>query len=93
MTQHHPENPAARADEAVVLGPGEGPALWFLANRMVLKALPEHTGGGFSMYESQLPPGFSPPLHVHRREATAFRRRTPRRSPGCAPPLQDSASS
>ena len=63
----HPQ----RADP-VVFGPGEGPALWFLRNRMTLKALPEQTGGGFSMYESVLPPGFSPPLHIHRREAEGF---------------------
>lgn len=69
MNDHPASTPPA---EAVVLGPGEGPALWFLNNRMVLKALPEQTGGGFSMYESEQPPGSSPPMHIHRREAEAF---------------------
>ncbi len=59
------------ADDAVILEPGAGPALWFLRNRLTVKATAEQTGG-FSLFEYELPPGSSPPLHVHRREEEAF---------------------
>jgi len=55
-----------------VLGPGEGPAIWFLSNRMTIKATAESTGGAYGLVESLVAPGFSPPLHVHHREDEAF---------------------
>jgi len=64
--------PTKTADQACFLGPGEGEALWFLRNRMTVKATAETTGGAFGLLESWIPPGFSPPLHVHRREDEAF---------------------
>jgi mannose-6-phosphate isomerase-like protein (cupin superfamily) len=60
------------ADDARFLGPGEGEAIWFLRNRMTVKATAENTGGGFGLLESLIAPGFSPPLHVHRREDESF---------------------
>jgi quercetin dioxygenase-like cupin family protein len=42
--------------------------VWFLATRMSLLASAETTGGAFGLIEGVLPPGFSPPLHVHSRE-------------------------
>jgi mannose-6-phosphate isomerase-like protein (cupin superfamily) len=62
-------NPAERAR---FLNPGEGEAIWFLRNRMTVKATAEDTAGGFGLLESLLAPGFSPPLHVHRREDESF---------------------
>ncbi|TIQ42416.1 MAG: cupin domain-containing protein [Mesorhizobium sp.] len=60
------------ADAACFLGPGEGDAIWFLRNRMTVKATAENTGGGFGLLESLIAPGFSPPLHVHHREDESF---------------------
>ena len=56
----------------VALGPGEGSALWFLQNRMVLKATAESTGGAFALVESLIAPGAAPPMHVHYAEDEAF---------------------
>jgi len=36
------------------------------------KALAAETGGALALWESLLPRGFSPPLHVHSREDEAF---------------------
>jgi len=60
------------ADRACFLGPGEGRPIWFLANRMTLKATAASTRGAYGLLESSLAPGFSPPLHVHHREDEAF---------------------
>ena len=60
------------AGRARFLEPAEGPAIWFLRNRMTVKATAESTGGAFGLLESWIAPGFSPPLHVHHREDEAF---------------------
>jgi mannose-6-phosphate isomerase-like protein (cupin superfamily) len=52
--------------------PGEGQAIWFLRNRMNVKATAKTTGGAFGLLESLIAPGFSPPLHVHHREDESF---------------------
>lgn len=63
---------ASGADKAFFLKPGEGPAIWFLRNRMTVKATAQSTGGAYGLVESWIAPGFSPPLHVHHREDEAF---------------------
>jgi len=63
---------AAKVDNASFLAPGEGQALWFLTNRMTVKATAASTGGGFGLLESVIVPGFSPPLHVHHNEDESF---------------------
>jgi mannose-6-phosphate isomerase-like protein (cupin superfamily) len=60
------------ADRARFLAQSEGPAIWFLRNRMTIKATAASTGGAYGLVESWIPPGFSPPLHVHHREDEAF---------------------
>lgn len=55
-----------------VLGPHEGQPIWFLANRMTVKATAASTNGAYGLLESLIAPGFSPPLHVHHREDEAF---------------------
>ena len=60
------------AADARFLAPGEGPAVWFLNNRMTVKATAGSTGGAFGLVESWIPPGFSPPLHIHHREDESF---------------------
>jgi quercetin dioxygenase-like cupin family protein len=51
---------------------GEGEATWFLNSRMVVRARADATGGAYGLVESWIPAGFSPPLHVHRREDESF---------------------
>jgi quercetin dioxygenase-like cupin family protein len=60
------------AGGAVVVGPGEGTATWFLGNLMVVKATARSTGGAYGLVESWIPAGASPPLHVHHREDETF---------------------
>jgi mannose-6-phosphate isomerase-like protein (cupin superfamily) len=60
------------AARALVLEPGEGQAMWFVNSRMTLKATAESTGGAYGLLESVIPPGFSPPLHVHHREEESY---------------------
>jgi mannose-6-phosphate isomerase-like protein (cupin superfamily) len=55
-----------------VVGPGEGESTWFLRNRMEIKATADMTGGAYGLLDSVVPPGQSPPLHVHEREDEAF---------------------
>src|SRR4030088_2598646 len=43
-------------------------AVWFLATRMTVLATAETTDGALGLIEAVVPPGFSPPLHVHSRE-------------------------
>jgi mannose-6-phosphate isomerase-like protein (cupin superfamily) len=64
--------PDAAAEHAFCLEPGQGQAIWFLQNRMTIKATAETTGGAYGLVESWIAPGFSPPLHVHHREDEAF---------------------
>jgi mannose-6-phosphate isomerase-like protein (cupin superfamily) len=60
------------ADHAQFVEPGDGQAIWFLSNRMTIKATAESTAGAFGLVESCIAPGFSPPLHVHHREDESF---------------------
>jgi mannose-6-phosphate isomerase-like protein (cupin superfamily) len=69
MTTPSPSGPATTAQ---FRKPGEGEAIWFLANRMTVKATAETTGGAFGLLETLLAPGFSPPLHVHHAEDESF---------------------
>jgi mannose-6-phosphate isomerase-like protein (cupin superfamily) len=63
---------APTADDARFLAAGEGQPLWFLRNRMTVKATAADTGGAFGLVESFIAPGFSPPMHIHRREDESF---------------------
>jgi mannose-6-phosphate isomerase-like protein (cupin superfamily) len=63
---------ATTTPDAYFLHREEGQAIWFLANRMTVKATAESTGGAYGLVESLIAPGFSPPLHVHHREDEAF---------------------
>jgi mannose-6-phosphate isomerase-like protein (cupin superfamily) len=62
----------ATAADALFLEPGAGEAVWFLRNRMTVKATTRGTGGAFGLLESLLAPGFSPPLHIHHAEDESF---------------------
>jgi mannose-6-phosphate isomerase-like protein (cupin superfamily) len=57
---------------AVLVEPGDGEAIWFLNSHMTVKATAETTGGAYGLIESLIPPGFSPPMHVHHREDESY---------------------
>jgi mannose-6-phosphate isomerase-like protein (cupin superfamily) len=56
----------------MALGAGEGHTIWFLRNRMTIKATAQSTAGAYGLIESWVAAGFSPPLHVHHREDESF---------------------
>jgi mannose-6-phosphate isomerase-like protein (cupin superfamily) len=67
------ERGAARTmSRATALGPDGGTPFWFLNNLARMKATAATTGGAYGLFESIVPSGFSPPLHVHHREDEAF---------------------
>lgn len=55
-----------------VLRDGEGEALWFLGNLVTVKAAGTSTNGRLTVVEFLNPPGFAPPLHLHRHEDELF---------------------
>ncbi len=59
-------------DETIVLLPGEGRSIDLGGFAMCVKAARSETGGLFTMLESDEPPGFGPPLHIHHDAAEAF---------------------
>ncbi|HET7550679.1 MAG TPA: quercetin 2,3-dioxygenase [Gemmatimonadaceae bacterium] len=63
---------AGTSTRAVVMGAGQGKAIWFLGNLMVLKATAASTNGAYGLLESWVRAGASPPLHVHHREDETF---------------------
>ncbi len=62
----------AVASEAFVLAPGDGRSIDLGAFGMTVKASRDETDGVFSLLEAEEPPGFGPPLHIHRDAAEAF---------------------
>ena len=60
------------ATTPIVLGPGEGEALWFLGTLVVIKATHDATGGRVAVLENLAPRGAGSPLHVHHREDEWF---------------------
>lgn len=60
------------AGKGFVLRPSEGRRIDLGAFSMSVKATADETGGAFSLLEADEPPGFGPPLHIHRDAAEAF---------------------
>lgn len=58
--------------QPLALSATEGHAVWFNGNRMTIKATAADTGGTYGLVEGLVPPGGSPPTHVHSREEEAF---------------------
>ena len=52
----------------VYMPPGEGRSLWVLGELVVYKTTSEQTGGAYSLFEVETPPGSGPPPHVQHRE-------------------------
>jgi mannose-6-phosphate isomerase-like protein (cupin superfamily) len=63
---------AAPVNRLAARASSDGAEFWFLNNRTAIKATGQMTGGAYGLVESWIPPGFSPPLHVHHREDEAF---------------------
>jgi quercetin dioxygenase-like cupin family protein len=57
---------------AFVVGPGEGRVIDLTEFEMTVKAESDETGGTVSVLEADEPPGFGPPIHLHRDAAEAF---------------------
>ena len=62
----------AHVDGPFILRPGEGQAIDLGTFEMVVKTDGERTGGAYTLLEATEPPGFGPPLHIHRDAAEAF---------------------
>jgi quercetin dioxygenase-like cupin family protein len=58
--------------EGFVLRPGQGRSLDLGTFAMSVKATVEQTRGHFSLLEATEPPGFGPPLHIHRDASESF---------------------
>jgi len=57
---------------AFALMPGQGRLIDLSEFEMVVKADAASTGGVVSVLEATEPPGFGPPIHVHRDAAEVF---------------------
>jgi mannose-6-phosphate isomerase-like protein (cupin superfamily) len=55
-----------------VVGPQEGEARWWFGQLAIIKATAESTGGGHTVVEIVVGPGYSTPLHVHHNEDEGF---------------------
>ena len=58
--------------EPIILRPGEGRSIDLGNFAMSVKASGEETDGAFTLLEASEPPGFGPPMHIHRDAAEAF---------------------
>ena len=56
----------------IILRPGEGRSIDLGNFAMSVKASAEGTDGAFTLLEASEPPGFGPPMHIHRDAAEAF---------------------
>ncbi len=60
------------ATDAFVLQPGEGRPIDLGGFLMTVKATADSTDDAFTLLEATEPPGFGPPMHIHRDAAEAF---------------------
>lgn len=58
--------------EPFILAPGQGRHIDLGSFNMTVKADAEATDVGFTILEATEPPGFGPPMHIHRDSAEAF---------------------
>ena len=62
----------AERSRGFILQPRDGRSIDLGNFEMTVKATSEETAGAFSLLEAEEPPGFGPPLHIHRDAAEAF---------------------
>lgn len=60
------------SQRALILRPGEGRSIDLGNCAMSVKATAEDTSDAFTLLEADEPPGFGPPMHIHRDAAEAF---------------------
>lgn len=58
--------------QAVVLGPDDGRAFWFLNTLTINKVEGRHSDGELNIVDHRVPPGYAPPPHTHRHSHEAF---------------------
>jgi mannose-6-phosphate isomerase-like protein (cupin superfamily) len=58
--------------EPRLLQPGDGDAIWFGDNRMIIKLRAADSGGAYGLLVAWAPAGSGPPLHVHRDDDELF---------------------
>lgn len=58
----------AGANRGAVFGPEEGDAYWWLGSLTINKVV----GGGMTFVDHLVPPGYSPPLHIHLHQDEVF---------------------
>src|ERR687892_2024085 len=61
-----------RPPQPIILRPGEGRTIDLGNFGMTVKASAEDTDDAFTLLEADEPPGFGPPMHIHRDAAEAF---------------------
>jgi mannose-6-phosphate isomerase-like protein (cupin superfamily) len=59
-------------DAPIILRPDEGRSIDLGNFAMSVKASADETDGAFTLLEADEPPGFGPPMHIHRDAAEAF---------------------
>jgi quercetin dioxygenase-like cupin family protein len=62
----------ADSPRPIVLRPGEGRSIDLGNFTMSVKATDDQTNHAFTLLEAVEPPGFGPPMHIHREAAEAF---------------------
>lgn len=60
------------AQRLIILRPGEGRSIDLGNFAMSVKTAAEDTNQAFTLLEADEPPGFGPPMHIHRAAAEAF---------------------
>jgi quercetin dioxygenase-like cupin family protein len=58
--------------QAIVLGPDDGRAFWFLNTLTLNKVEGRHSDGALSIVDHRVPAGYAPPPHSHRHSHEAF---------------------
>jgi len=62
----------AEETSLLTLSTGSGEVVWFFDSRMTIKATANTTRGQYGLVEALVPPGNSPPLHIHHAEDEIF---------------------
>jgi mannose-6-phosphate isomerase-like protein (cupin superfamily) len=67
-----PSSSSAPATRGFVLGPDEGEPYHWLGTLSLTKVRGHSTTGGLDVVDHRVPPGYAPPLHVHRTSDEVF---------------------
>lgn len=67
-----PGTSTAAAGRGFVLGPDDGDAYHWLGSLTLTKVMGSVSGGGVDIVDHRVPPGYAPPLHLHRGQDEVF---------------------